>query len=140
MAVKEVNLASLVKSKMKVRAAVKGLSTQEIERVIANLTDVLRLERQKEKTKAEAVKKAKIAKIKALMEEGGLKPADISGASPGRRGKGRAKKEKNKRKAPPKYRLLVDGQEYLWSGRGRPPNVFKAYMDSGKSKESCAIK
>jgi DNA-binding protein H-NS len=137
------SLAPLVKSKLKVRAAVKGLSTAEIEKLISNLTDVLKSEMKKEKTKAEAAKKAKIAKIKALMEESGLKPADIQAAAGVGRGRGKAKakaKAKAKRKAAPKYRLVVDGQEYLWSGRGRPPAVFKAYMDSGKSKESCAIK
>lgn len=135
------SLAPLVKSKLKVRAAVKGLSTAEIEKLIANFTDVLKSEKKKEKTKAEAAKKAKIAKIKALMEESGLKPSDIQAAAAGARGRGKSRaKTKAKRKAAPKYRLVVDGQEYLWSGRGRPPAVFKAYMDSGKSKESCAIK
>jgi DNA-binding protein H-NS len=138
-AAKEATLASLVKSKLKVRAAVKGLSTQEIEKLISNLTDILKSEKQKEKTKAESAKKAKIAKIKALMQESGLKPSDIEAAAGVRRGRGKAK-AKAKRKAAPRYRLVVDGQEHLWSGRGRPPKVFKAYMDSGKSKESCAIK
>jgi DNA-binding protein H-NS len=133
------SLAPLVKSKIKVRAAVKGLSVAEIEKLISNLTDVLKSEKKKETSKAEAVKNAKIAKIKALMEESGLKPSDIQSATVGRRGRGKAK-AKAKRKAAPKYRLVVDGQEHLWSGRGRPPKVFKAYMDSGKSKESCAIK
>jgi DNA-binding protein H-NS len=54
--------------------------------------------------------------------------------------RGRKKTTAKKRKVAPKYRLVVDGQEYLWSGRGRAPKVFKDYMDSGKSKESCAIK
>lgn len=132
-------LAPLAKSKMKARAAVKGLSSLEIEKIITNLSAVLKAEKQKEKSKEEAAKKAKIAKIKALMEESGLKASDIQSLAGGRR-KSKAKaKTKAKRKAAPKYRLVVAGQEYLWSGRGRPPKVFKEYMDSGKSKESCAI-
>ncbi|MFK7830541.1 MAG: H-NS family nucleoid-associated regulatory protein [Congregibacter sp.] len=129
-------LTPLVKSKMKVRAAAKGLSAAEIEKLIANLQAVLKSAEEKEKAKSEASKKAKIAKIKALMEESGLQPADLKVSGRGRKRKGPAMKRK---KAAPKYRLVVGGVEHLWSGRGRPPKVFKAYMDSGKSKETCAI-
>jgi DNA-binding protein H-NS len=133
------SLAPLVKSKIKARAAVKGLSVVELEKLVANLSGILQSEKQKEKTRAETAKKAKIAKIKALMEESGLKPDDLKSAGRGR-GNGRKKKKAaTRKKAAPKYRLVVGGEEHLWSGRGRPPNVFKAYMDSGKSKESCAI-
>ena len=130
-----VSLAPLAKSKLKARSAAKGLSTAELEKVIANLTGVLETEKEKEKSKAEAAKKAKIAKIKALMDESGLRPDDLKGAARGRK----KSKRKTKAKVPPKYRLVVDGVEYLWSGRGRPPKVFKDYMDAGNSKESCAI-
>jgi DNA-binding protein H-NS len=141
------SLAPLVKSKIKARAAVKGLGVADLEKLVANLSDILKSEKQKETTRAEAAKKARIAKIKALMEESGLKPEDLKSAGGGRKKKKAAsRKVSNKvsnkvprKKAAPKYRLVVDGQEYLWSGRGRPPRVFKAYMDSGKSKESCAI-
>lgn len=138
------NLSPLVKSKMKVRAAVKGLSTQEIEKLIVNLSDVLKSEKQKESKKSETAKKAKIAKIKALMAESGLKPEDLKvpGKAAGKaklRGRRPGAKVASKRKAAPKYRLVVDGIEHLWSGRGRPPKAFKAYMDSGKNKENLAI-
>ena len=130
------SLAPLAKSKIKARAAVKGMSVEQIEKLIANLSSVLMNEKKKEAARADAAKKAKIAKIKALMEESGLKPADLGGVKT----RGRKKNTAKKRKVAPKYRLVVDGQEYLWSGRGRAPKVFKDYMDSGKSKESCAIK
>ena len=130
------SLAPLAKSKIKVRAAVKGMSVEQIEKLIANLSSVLMNEKKKEAARADAAKKAKIAKIKALMEESGLKPADLGGVKT----RGRKKTTAKKRKVAPKYRLVVDGQEYLWSGRGRAPKVFKDYIDSGKSKESCAIK
>ena len=116
----KINLSPLVKSKVKVRAAIKGLSAAEIEKLIANLTSVLASEKKKEAAKAAAAKQAKIAKIKALMEEGGLKPSDLNSVN-----RGRKKTAAKKRKVKPKYRLVVDGQEYLWSGRGRPPKVFK---------------
>jgi DNA-binding protein H-NS len=130
------SLAPIAKSKLKARSAAKNLSIPDLEKVIDNLSSVLKAEKEKEKTRSEAAKKAKIAKIKALMDESGLKPEDLKGA----RGKrGRTKKTAKRAKVPPKYRLVVDGQEYLWSGRGRPPRVFKEYMDAGNSKESCAI-
>jgi len=129
------SLAPLVKSKIKARAAAKGLSVAELEKLVSNLSDILKSEKEKEKSKIESAKKARIAKIKALMEESGLKPDDLKGVGRGRK----KKKTAVRRKAAPKYRLVVDGQEHLWSGRGRPPRVFKAYMDAGNSKESCAI-
>jgi len=130
------SLAPLAKSKLKARSAAKGLSVAELEKVIANLSNVLKTEKEKEKSRADAAKKAKIAKIKALMDESGLKPDDLKTAGRGRRKKKAARK---KSKVQPKYRLVVDGDEHLWSGRGRPPRVFKEYMDAGNSKESCAI-
>jgi DNA-binding protein H-NS len=129
------SLAPLAKSKLKARSAAKGLSIAELEKVIANLTGVLKTEKEKEQSKAETAKKAKIAKIKALMDESGLKPDDLKAAARGRK----KTRRKAKGKVPPKYRLVVDGVEHLWSGRGRPPKVFKDYMDAGNSKESCAI-
>ena len=142
-------LAGLAKSKVKVRAAVKGMSSSDIEKLISNLSAVLESEVKKEQARAEAAKKAKIAKIRALMEESGLDAADLKGAAK-RRGrkktvaksaaKSKAKSTAKKGKVAPKYRLVVDGNEHLWSGRGRAPKVFKEYMEAGNSKESCAIK
>ena len=131
---KKSSLQPLVRSKLKARAALKGLSIAEIEKLIANLKSVLENEVKKEATREAAAKKAKIAKIKALMEESGLNADDLKGSR-----RGRKKAVKTRKKASPKYRLVVDGAEHLWSGRGRPPRVFKDYMDAGNSKESCAI-
>ncbi|MEM1144754.1 MAG: hypothetical protein AAGI88_19400, partial [Pseudomonadota bacterium] len=83
-----VSLGPLAKSKMKARSAVKNLSVAELEKLIANLSGVLKQEKAKEATKAAAAKKAKIAKIKALLAESGLKPDDLKGAG---RGRGRKK-------------------------------------------------
>ena len=131
-------LAPLVKSKLKARSAAKGLNADELKRVISNLQQVLKNEIAREEAKAAAAKKAKIAKIEALMEESGLSASDLK---PTRGKRGRRKAATNKKtKVAPKYRLVVSGVEHLWTGRGRPPKVFKDYMDSGKSKESCAIK
>jgi DNA-binding protein H-NS len=130
-----ISLAPLAKSKLKARSAAKGLSVSDLEKVVSNLSDVLKSEKEKEQSKAEAAKKAKIAKIKALMDESGLKPDDLKAL-----GRGRKKKAARKKvKVAPKYRLVVDGEEHLWSGRGRPPKAFKDYMDAGNSKDSCLI-
>ena len=130
-------LAPLAKSKVKARSAVKGLSVAELEKLVANLSAILKSEKQKASQRATAAKKAKIAKIRAMMAESGLKPSDLSGA-----GRAKTRKSKARRsgaKVAPKYRLVIKGEEHLWSGRGRPPRVFKEYFDSGKSRESCAI-
>ena len=118
---KQSALAPLAKSKVKARSAAKGLSIAEMERLIANLTSILKSEKQKEAARDKAARQAKIAKIKALMEESGLSPADLraagrkAGQKAGRKAKGK------QRKVAPKYRLVIDGQEHLWSGRGRAP-------------------
>ncbi|MEO1081899.1 MAG: H-NS histone family protein [Pseudomonadota bacterium] len=129
------SLGPLAKSRLKARSAAKNLSIPELEKLISNLNAVLKTEKERAKTKAEASKKAKIAKIQALMSESGLKPSDLKLTG---RGRGR-KKAVKKSKVAPKYRLVVEGVEYKWSGRGRPPRVFKEYMEAGNSKESCAI-
>lgn len=136
-----ISLAPLAKSKLKARSAAKGLSVSELEKVVSNLSGVLKQEKEKESAKAAAAKKAKIAKIKALMEESGLKPDDLKAARGKKRGrrKGAARGAAKGTKVPPKYRLVVDGEEHLWTGRGRPPKVFKDYLDAGNTKESCAI-
>ena len=128
-----VSLAPLAKSRLKARSAAKNLSVAELEKLISNLNAVLKSEKAREKSKAEAAKKAKIAKIQALMSESGLKPSDLKVGGRGR------KKVAKKSKVAAKYALVVDGVEHKWSGRGRPPRVFKEYMDAGNSKESCAI-
>lgn len=50
-----------------------------------------------------------------------------------------AKKSAKRTTVAPRYRLDIDGKEYLWSGRGRAPKIFQAYFDAGYSRESCEI-
>ncbi len=136
---KQSTLAPLAKSKVKARSAAKGLSVSEMEKLIANLTSILKSEKQKEAAREKAARQAKIAKIKALMEESGLSPADLRAAGRKAGAKGRRKAAGKRRKVAPKYRLVVDGKEHLWSGRGRAPRVFKEYFGAGNSRDSCAI-
>ena len=101
-------LAGLAKSKVKARAALKGMSSSEVEKLISNFSAVLETEIKKEQARAEAAKNAKIAKIRALMEESGLDAADLKGTAK-RRGRKKAavkSKAKSTAKAAAKKRTL----------------------------------
>ncbi|MEM6483918.1 MAG: H-NS histone family protein [Pseudomonadota bacterium] len=132
------SLAPLVRSKLKLRAAAKGLSSDDVARLITGLSSIQKTLLEKEADKAARSKRSKIAKIKAMMDEAGIDPSDLKGAK-GKRGRAKSTKRAG-RKVPPKYRLVVDGKEHLWTGRGRAPRVFQAHFDAGKSKDSCKIK
>lgn len=87
----------------------------------------------KDKAKAKVNTKAK-ANTKAKTKT----PKAASKAAA--KGKPAATKKAGKRSTvPPRYRLELDGQEHLWSGRGRTPKVFQAYFNAGNSRESCEI-
>lgn len=93
----------------------------------------------KPKGKAKGKAKAKVStKAKAKTKTKTKTPKAASKAAA--KGKPAAAKKAGKRATvPPRYRLELDGQEYLWSGRGRTPKVFQAYFDAGNSRESCEI-
>lgn len=129
------------KSKTRTSAEARRLSLAELEKLIANLNSALAAEKEKLKKKEAQDRLATIQKVNDLLAESGLKPEDLkkpprkSGAkkapATGKRGK--------KAKVPPRYRLEIDGKEYLWSGRGRTPRIFQEYFDAGNSRESCEI-
>lgn len=131
-------LQPLVSSKLKLRSASKGLSVAELEKLIAGLTQIKAVAEQKASEKAQAQKTAKLKKIKAMMAEAGIDASDLAGVK-GKRGRKKGAPGKKKSKIPPKYRLVVKGEEFLWTGRGRAPRVFQEYFDKGKSKASCLI-
>ena len=129
-----------VKSRAKTSAEARRLSVPELEKLIVNLNAALVTEKAKLQKKAAQDRLATIQKVNDLLAESGLKPEDLKRAprkasakksAPGKRGK--------KAKVLPRYRLEIDGNEYLWSGRGRTPRVFKEYFDAGNSRESCEI-
>jgi DNA-binding protein H-NS len=133
-----------VKSKAKAKAEAKRLALKEVDKLISVLQEVKAELEQKESERAEKEKQQNIERIQALMAESGLTADDISGSAK------RAKKAKTQRGAKaksassrppvaPKYRLVIEGEEYLWTGRGRTPRVFQDYFDAGNSRESCAI-
>jgi DNA-binding protein H-NS len=125
-----------VKSKAKAKAEAKRLALHEVDKLIGILQSVKSELEQKEAEKAEKEKQANIERIQALLAQSGLTPEDLS-PSPKRGGK--KAKSKARGAVAPKYRLVVNGEEYLWTGRGRTPKVFQEYFDAGNSRESCEI-
>ncbi len=131
----------LLSSKTTLKADARKLAIDELEKLIKALNEVLAAEKAKAAKKEEAAREANIRKINKLLAETGLDPEDLKNrkaskhkADPKARGKA-GKRAKVK----PKYRLVVDGKEHLWSGRGRAPKAFQAHFDAGNSKESCLI-
>jgi len=129
-----------VKSKAKATAEAKRLALHEVDKLIVILQSVKSELEQKEVEKAEKEKQANIERIQALLAQSGLTPEDLS-PSPKRGGKKAKSKAATKPRGAvaPKYRLVVNGEEYLWTGRGRTPKVFQEYFDAGNLRESCEI-
>lgn len=132
----------MLSSKTSLKADARKLAIDELEKLIKALNEVLAAEKAKAAKKEEAAREANIRKINQLLDETGLDPEDLKKTKARGKKKARARssgKKAGRAKVPPKYRLVVDGEEYLWSGRGRPPKAFQAYFDAGNSKESCRI-
>ncbi len=130
-----------VKSKAKAKAEAKRLALHEVDKLIAVLQNVKSELEQKEAAKAEKEKQANIERIQTLLAQSGLTPEDLT-VSPKKGRKQAAKRKlasKPRGSVAPKYRLVVSGEEYLWTGRGRTPKVFQEYFDAGNSRESCEI-
>ena len=125
-----------VKSKAKAKAEAKRLALHDVDKLIGILQSVKSELEQKEAEKAEKEKQANIERIQALMAQSGLTPEDLTPSS--KRG-GKKATSKARGAVAPKYRLVVNGEEYLWTGRGRTPKVFQEYFDAGNSRESCEI-
>ncbi len=134
-------LEELAKSRVKAKAAAKKLELSTLKKLIESLTIALEAEEKRLSEKEEKERIGKIEKINKLLAESGLSISDLKKQEgPGRK-KTRKKRSGGKRGAvPPKYRLVVDGVEHLWSGRGRTPVVFAEYFNAGNSRESVEIK
>lgn len=134
-------LQELARSRTKAKAAAKKLDIAALKKLIESLTIALQAEEKRLKDKAEREKQSKIRKINQLLAESGLSVADLQKAAParGRRKTRTRRRVTTRRKVPPKYRLVVDGAEHLWSGRGRAPRVFADHFAAGNSRESVEI-
>ena len=88
------------------------------------------LEIEIERTQRQSRKDA-IAKVRALMDEYGLTPADLSAKvqSKARAGKGK--------KVAAKYRNAATGE--TWSGRGLQPKWLKAALGTGRKLADFAL-
>ncbi len=139
---KESALLPFAKSKPKAKAEARRLEQAQLEKLIGSLTEALADVKKKATAKERADKAAKLKQIEALMAKSGLTGADLKAiASPAKRGKKAAAKPAKKRAAvAPKYRLVVAGKEYLWTGRGRSPKVYAEYVKGGGKLEALLIK
>ncbi|EPJ45878.1 MAG: hypothetical protein OFPI_15260 [Osedax symbiont Rs2] len=108
------------------------LSIDELSKVIADLTNILK-EHQLQDKKLIEEKQAKIKKIATIrqaMLDSGVDFEDLVDIIP----------MVVKKKVKAKYRVVVDDITHEWSGRGRTPVVFQQYFDANNAtKESCLI-
>ncbi len=133
-------LDELARSRVKAKAAANKLEISVLKKLIESLNIALEAQEKRAKEKAEREKQNKISKINQLLAESGLSLADLQQPAPKRRRRRTKQRRAGKRrKVAPKYRLVVDGKEHLWSGRGRAPLVFADHFAQGGSRESVEI-
>ncbi|WP_020681644.1 H-NS family nucleoid-associated regulatory protein [Marinobacterium rhizophilum] len=121
--------------KNSLRKQCQDLSVSDVEKVLADLNEILQ-ERHAEEAEARLVEQKrmkKIAEIRKRMEEAGIGLDDLKAikdsAGP-------------KRKVEAKYRIKdAAGTVHEWSGRGRTPVAFNEYFEKhGVTKEDTRIK
>jgi len=111
------DLRVLAGNKAKARAAAKELTIPELENLISGFSNALiKLKEEESVRQAEEAKKAEAAtELAALIAQSGLTLDEIVELS-----SPRAIATKGKT-VEPRYRLEVNGEEHLWTGRGRTP-------------------
>ncbi|MFN3882574.1 MAG: H-NS family nucleoid-associated regulatory protein [Nitrincola lacisaponensis] len=109
--------------KNSLRKQCQDVSVADIEKVIADLNDIL-VERKEDEARLAAEESKRIEKIEQIrlaMKEAGIDLSDLSDvveASP-------------KKTVKAKYYIVDDeGTRHEWSGRGRTPVVFAEYMQA----------
>ena len=134
-------LEELARSRVKAKAAANKLEVAVLKKLIESLTAALAVQEKRAREKAARDRQNNINRINQLLAENGLSVADLKEAPPRRRRRRRTKQRRGAKrgKVAPKYRLVVDGVEHLWSGRGRAPRVFADYFAQGNSRESVEI-
>lgn len=128
-------LLELAGNKAKARAAAKELTIAQLENLIAGFSNALEKLKEEESLRQaeEAQRTEKAEELAKLIAQSGLTLDEIASLSAP---KAIATKGKS---VEPKYRLEVNGEEHLWTGRGRTPKVFQEYFDAGNSRESCEL-
>ena len=133
-------LEELARSRVKTRAAANKLEISLLKKLIQSLTLALEAQEKRAAETAARDRQNNIRRIHQLLANSGLSVADLQQPAPPRRRRTTKRRRSSKRgKIPPKYRLIVDGVEHLWSGRGRAPLVFANYFAEGNSRESVEI-
>jgi DNA-binding protein H-NS len=116
--------------KNSLRKQCQGASVAELEKAVADLTDLIDERRVEEAARAEQ-EKAKveaIEKIRETMRAAGVQLDDLVG---------NVEAPVRKKEVKAKYQITdAQGQTHTWTGRGRTPAIFAQYMSSrGISKE-----
>ena len=139
-------LAAIAKSKATANKLARSVPFDQLEAAIRNLQNAAKALKKREQSKAAARRKAAITKVSALMDDLGLSPSDLKGASLKaktgvRKRKPGAKKTGPKKgtKVAPKYELKIKGETHRWTGRGHMPLVFKDYLEKGGNLDKCLI-
>lgn len=121
----------------RLKAAIKELDMEQLNKLATDINEIV-AEREQEIQELAAeqeAKKAKIAEMRSILSEQGLTVDDLVD---GEVNLGEVKA--SKRSVAPKYRVVDEnGEEHLWTGRGRAPKPFQKYLDKGHSKESFLI-
>ncbi|SIS48361.1 H-NS family nucleoid-associated regulatory protein [Neptunomonas antarctica] len=127
------DIVKILTRKNSLRKQCQDLSITDIEKIIVDLSDILKEKEASELERAEAdrEKNAKIDMIRKTMQDAGIGLDDIKDlvvASP-------------KKKVEAKYRITdANGDNHEWSGRGRTPLAFQEYFDkNGVTKDDCLI-
>lgn len=123
----------LLTRKNSLRKQCQDLTTDELAKIIADLTDIYEEHKAVEdaRIEAELIKNKKIDAIRKAMEESGIGFDDLKETVP----------VIAKKKVAAKYRVVIDDITHEWSGRGRTPLAFQQYFDQHNvTKESCLIK
>ena len=132
-------LLELAGNKAKARAAAKELTVTQLEKLIEGLSNALEKAKAEEESQAaeKAAKSARAEEIATLIANSGLTMEEVALLSVPKAKKAGVAKGKT---VEPKYRLVVDGETYEWTGRGRTPKVFQDYFNTGNSRKSVEIK
>lgn len=130
------NFIKIIKHRKRLKSALKTLSINEFEKLVKDIQELYeqRLEEIAELEKEREAKQEKIDEIKSILTKEGISLEDLT------QEEALPNPKKPTRSVEPKYRVIdSDGQEHLWTGRGRAPKAFQAYFDQGHSKENCLI-
>ncbi|TKB50825.1 H-NS histone family protein [Ferrimonas aestuarii] len=118
----------------RLKAQVKELELDELQDVIAKLQKIAD-DREAEAAEEQAAQAERIAKIEAIrkqLAEDGISVDELNaleGSAP----------RKKRAPRPPKYMIVVDGEEITWTGQGRTPKAIKEQLDQGRSLEEFLI-